>query len=186
MGRRAVGFLLIAVVLAACGGGSGGTAAPSSGGGQATDKPDASKPAEGEPTPGTALTACELVTPADIEAALDLEPGTVSEGELKQEPTVLDPAVNECKYIDDSWGGLNALVTPTDGVNVYDALVDVYMKDAEALEIGDGALWFEKNDRGYFLKGSVIILLQFTHVKQSLDSFRDPTVEIGTSAVGRI
>lgn len=146
-----------------------------------TDAPDAA-----EPTPGTALSACELVAPGDVEAALDLDAGTVDAGELELDPSVLDPAANECRYEGD-WGGLIVASTPTDGVNVYDALVSAYGDEAEALEIGDGALWFEDNDRGYFLKGAVMVRLQFTHVVEGgLDSFRDPTIAIGEAAVAKV
>ena len=59
-------------------------------------------------------------------------------------------------------------------------------EDAEALDFGDGALWFEDNDRGYFLKGSVMVRLQFTHVTEGgLDSFRDPTIALGEAAVAK-
>ncbi len=79
-------------------------------------------------------------------------------------------------------------VTPTDGVNTYDAVESVFGEDAESIDgIGDGALWFEERDRGYFLKGSVMILLQFTHVVDNdLDSFRDPTVALGETALNKI
>ena len=140
----------------------------------------------GEPTPGTSLTSCELVLPADIEAALGLDPGTVAEGTLEEAGTVLDPAVNQCTYQDDAWGGLIVHVTPTDGVNVYDALESAYGDEAEALDIGDGAFWFENDDRGYFLKGSVLVMLQFTFITETMDSFRDPTIAVGEAAVARI
>ena len=69
----------------------------------------------------------------------------------------------------------------------YDALVSAFGEDAEALEIGDGALWFENNDRGYFLKGPVMIRLQVTHVTEGdLDSFRDPTIALGEAALAKI
>jgi hypothetical protein len=149
--------------------------------------PAATTPIEAEPTPGTALNACELVAPEDIEAALSYDAGTVDEGELEEDPTILDPAANECRY-DSDWGGLIVDVTPTDGVNVFDAVDHAFGDDAEALDgIGDGALWFENNDRGYFLKGSVMVLLQFTHIAEGdFDSFRDPTVALGEAAVAKI
>jgi len=179
--------LALVLVLAACAGGSPGASAgePDPGG-----EPSGAAPSEGggeaEPTPGTSLTACELVTPADIEAALDFDPGTVAEGTLEEQPTVLDPAVNECRYEDEAWGGLVVYVTPTDGVNVYDALESVYGDTAEALDIGDGAFWFEDNDRGYFLQGSVMVQLQFTFLVDPVTSFRDPTIAVGEAAVAKI
>jgi hypothetical protein len=192
--RIALPFVLVAV-LAAC-----SSAAPPAGtpGGLSTSRPtqptSQSTPAqqteapaaEADATPGTTLTACELVAPADIETALGLDAGTVAEGEYEANPSVLDPAGNDCTYNDD-WGGVIVAVTPTDGVNVYDALVHAFGEDAEALDIGDGALWFENNDRGYFLKGPVMVRLQFTHVTEGgLDSFRDPTVALGEAALAKI
>ena len=176
--------LAMILLLAACSSSPGGSeAAPSSGG--APSQPAASEAASGEPTPGTALTACELVSPADIEAALSFEAGTVSEGDLSQKGTVLDPASNECRYADDAWGGLVVMVTPTDGVNTFDALVDVYGEQAEALDIGDGALWFEDNDRGYFLQGSVMVILQFTFMVDGTP-FREPTIALGEALVAKV
>ncbi len=184
MRRLAVVLFGLVFVLAACGGG----AAQTQSGGDGTEPPDVEETeaaAEGDPTPGTSLTACQIVTPADIEAALELDPGSVAAGTHEEQPTVLDPAVNECAY-DGEWGGLIVNVTPTDGANVYDALVDVYGDEAEALEIGDGALWFDKNNRGYFFKGSVLFFLQFTHLTVDIEGFRDPIVAIGRAGIGRI
>jgi hypothetical protein len=182
--RPTFAILSVTMLLAACSSSPGASAGvPSSGG--APSQAAASPAASGEPTPGTALTACELVSPADIEAALSLDAGTVSEGVLEQQGTVLDPATNECRYADDSWGGLVVRVTPTDGVNTFDALVKVYGKDAEAIEVGDGALWFEDNDRGYFLQGSVMVILQFTFMVDGTP-FRDPTIALGEALVAKI
>ena len=177
--------LSLILLLAACSSSPGGSgAAPSSGG--APSQPAASQPASGEPTPGTALTACELVAPADIEGALSLDAGRVSEGTFKETPTVLDPASNECRYTDESWGGLVVMVTPTDGVNTFDAVRDVFGEDAETIDnVGDGALWFQDNDRGYFLKGSVMVLLQFQFIVGGMP-FRDPTIGIGEAALAKI
>ena len=70
---------------------------------------------------------------------------------------------------------------------MFDAVNDSFGDDAEALEIGDGALWFEDDDRGYFLKGSVTVRMQFTHLTSgALTSFRDPTVALGEAAVAKI
>jgi hypothetical protein len=181
--------LVLVLLVAACG--SGSTPTPG-GGAQATAPPD--DPATvapdvtaeaGEATPGTTLTACELVTPADIETALALDPGTVSPGSLESHGTVLDPAVNECRYQDDTWGGLIVNVTPTNGANTYRSLDKVYGDSAERIDAGDGALWFEANDRGYFLKGSVLVLFQFTFLTSG-NHFRDPTVELGQAAIAKI
>jgi hypothetical protein len=183
--RSTSAVLGMIMLLAACSSSPGGSeAAPSSGG--APSQPAASEAASGEPTPGTALTACELVAAADIEAALSLDAGTVSEGTFKETPTVLDPASNECRYTDDSWGGLVVMLTPTDGVNTFDAVRDVFGEDAETIDdVGDGALWFQDNDRGYFLKGSVMVILQFQFIVDGTP-FRDPTIALGEALVARI
>jgi hypothetical protein len=190
---RSTFFLVSAlVILAACSSAApGATPTPPAGQptGQSTDTvgTPGPTPAAGEPTPGTTLTACELVAPADIEAALSLDTSTVAEGELTQAGTVLDPAANQCRYDDNAWGGLVVLLTPTDGVNTFDAVNSVFGDDAEALNIGDGSLWFEDNDRGYFLKGPVLVLLQFTYIVEGdYSSFRDPTIAIGQAAVDRL
>ena len=186
-------LLVLTLLVAACGGGTAATTGP----GQSTAQPTQAAeqpedtfepgPAEADATPGTALTSCELVTPADIEAAVGLDAGTVDEGEFKETPDILDDYGNECRYNSD-WGGLIVDVTPTDGVNTYDAVLDVFGEDAESIDgIGDGALWFEDNDRGYFIKGSVMVLLQFTHIAEGeFDSFRDPTVAVGEAAISKI
>jgi hypothetical protein len=185
--RFAIALLVVTATLAAC------SSTPPAGSptGQPTGQPSSqpTQPQEtdaGDPTPGTDLSACELVTPADIEAALEYEAGTVDDGELVQQPTSLDAAINECRYTGD-WGGLIVNSTPTDGVNVYDAVASAFGDEAEPLDIGDGGLWFEDDDRGYFLKGSVMVRLQFTHLTEGgLTSFRDPTVALGEAAVAKV
>ena len=183
--RPTPAILSLILMLAACSSSPGGSnVEPSSGG--ISSQELGSQPASGEPTPGTALTACELIAPADIEAALSLDAGTVSEGTLKQTPTVLDPASNECRYTDESWGGLVVMVTPTDGVNTFDAVESAFGEDAEVIDnVGDGALWFQDNDRGYFLKGSVMVLLQVQFIVDGTP-FRDPTIALGEAAVAKI
>jgi len=186
-------LMILALLVAAC----GGTAAPAQTPGRSTPpiQQQTAAPAETEDvdygpagddaTPGTGLTACELVTPGDIETALSLDAGTVTEGVYKAKGTSLDAYVNECRYNGDEWGGVIVTVTPTDGLNTYDAVHDVFGEDAEALDVGDGGLWFEKNDRGYFIKGSVLTMLQFTYLKEG-NGFRDPTVALGEAAVSKI
>ena len=188
--RVPICLLVIAGALAACSSAppAGSPTAPPE---QPTEQPTV-EPTDGEetttaqPTPGTTLTACELVSPADIEAALGLDAGSVGEGEPSDDATVLDPARNKCRY-DDDWGGLVIDVTPTDGVNAFDAVADTFGDDAEELSIGDGALWFADNNRGYFLNGSVMVLLQFTHLTDS-DSAprRDLTVALGEAALAKL
>jgi len=188
--------MIVALIAAACGGASApvqtagrSTPAPT----QPAEAPDETEdvdydPAGADATPGTALTACELVTPADIETAVGLDAGTVSDGELTVKGTTLDPAANQCRYDGDEWGGLIVNVTPTDGLNTYDAVHDVFGDDAEKISgIGDGAMWFPERDRGYFIKGSVMIMLQYTYLTEGdFDTYRDPTVSVGTAAVNRI
>jgi hypothetical protein len=176
------------LLLAACGGATpagstgaepgGEPSAPASQGG-GDDGGDA------EATPGTSLTSCEIVTAADIEAALDLDPGTVSEGTFEEQPNVLDEWTNECRYEDDTWGGLVVHVTPADGQNVWDALVSTYGDEAEDLGMTDGGLWFADDNRGYFIKGSVEFFLQFTHLIDVSD-FREPTVELGQAGLDKL
>lgn len=174
------------MLIAACAGGSpaGSDGGPDPGGGEPSDAA-ASQPAEGEPTPGTSLTACELITPADIESVLGLDPGTVSEGALEEQPGVLDPYVTECRYNDETWGALIVNLTPADGANVWDALVDVYGDQAEAVDVGEGGLWFEDNDRGYFFQDPVMVRFQFQFLTDGTP-FRDPTIELGEIAIDKL
>jgi len=196
-------FALIALALFGACGGPGAATAPAS---QAPADQSTAQPAQATPglqtpapaeaadpteapqaqAPGTSLTGCELITASDVETVLELDPGTVSAGELREKGTVLDPAVNECKYDGQDWGGLSVLVTPTDGVNTFNAVDKTFGENAETLQVGDAALWFEDNDRGYFLKGSVLVLLQFNYLVESDGSFRDATVALGEAAVARI
>jgi hypothetical protein len=182
--------LLAVALFAACGGSNApqpsaqapGTQAPAA----TPTAEETDEPIEGQPTPGTALTSCELVTPADIEAAVGLDAGTVDEGELDAGGTILDPAANDCTY-DGEWGRLIVSVTPTDGVNVFDAVNDSFGDEAEDLGLGDGALWFEDDDRGYFLSGPVMLRLQFSFLTEGgFDSFRDPTVALGEAFLEKL
>jgi len=184
--RLALSTMLIgAFALAGCGSTPADEPLTSSGASASTESTAPSAQASAEATPGTALSACELVTPADIESALGLDAGAVAEGTLTQSPTVLDAAVNECRYDDQDWGGLVVNVTPADGVNVFDALSSAYGDTAEAVSVGDGGFWFENNDRGYFLKGSVMAFLQFTFIADGTP-FREPTITLGEALVERI
>jgi hypothetical protein len=177
---------LFALLLTACGGSGApsSTTAPGTQAPAATTAVETDVPAQGQPTPGTALNACEVVTPADIEAALGLEAGTVDEGELEDAATVLDPASTDCHYTGD-WGGLVVALTPTDGVNVFDAVVG--SRETEDLGLGDGAVWSEDESRGFFLAGPVMLRLQFTHLTSGeFDSFREPTVALGEAFLEKL
>ena len=177
--------LVLAATACSSSGSPDATSAASAAASATSAATDAATSDAAEPTPGTALTACQLVTPEDVETVLGLDAGTVMDGTLQDQPNTLDPATNECAYRDQDWGGLIVHVTPTDGVNTYDALVTAFGDDAESIAMGDGALWFENNDRGYFLKGSVLVLLQLTFLADGTP-FRDPTVAIGQAAITKI
>ena len=181
-----LGILLL--LLAACGGASPAGSQGAEPGGQPSEaaaNEDGGGDGDAEATPGTSLTSCEIITAADIEAALDLDPGTVSEGTLEEQPNVLDEWTNECRYEDDTWGGLVVHVTPADGQNVWDALVSTYGDEAEDLGMTDGGLWFADDNRGYFIKGPVEFFLQFTHLIDVSD-FRAPTVELGEAGLDKL
>jgi hypothetical protein len=156
---RGAGALAIAAVLAlaACGGAAqSAQSAARSDGGSSSEATGSSEP---QPTPGTALDACEILTPADIEAALELDPKTVAKGKLEEVGTVLDPAETECTYRNDAWGGVIVRLTPTDGANLFDAVTSAY-DDAERIDAGDGAFWSPETNRAFVSKGSVTAMLQ--------------------------
>jgi hypothetical protein len=180
MGARRAGTLsvFLVAVLTACASPAASPGSPTDGG------------AGGDGTggnggvPGTDLTACELVTPADIEAALQLDPGTVSEGQTG-ELAGDDPAANECSYVAQAWGSLVVQVVPTDGVNIFDIYVSGSGADAEALDIGDGALWLKGVERGHFLKGSVLVTIVFLRLTEPMP-FREPTIDLGEAALAKL
>jgi len=187
--RRAPATALAALLmLAACGTSPGEGSSAESAAAQASQESSAEASAEAsseaEKTPGTNLTACELVTAGDIESALGLDAGTVADGVLEQTPTTIDPAANVCTY-DGDWGKLIVNATPTAGTSTFNALAKVYGEDAEALDVGDGGYWFEDNDRGYFLKGSVMVFMQFVFIADGT-KFREPTITLGEGLVAKI
>ena len=159
-------ILAAAFVLAACGGG-GTSPEPSQPASQLASTapstaPEESVAASAEATPGTTLTACEIVTPEDVTAVLaDLsgETVTIPEGESRETPTVLDPFGTECRYAGE-WGGVIVSLTPADGANLYDAARGSYA-DAQDVETpgADSAFWSEDNGRAFFWKGSVNVML---------------------------
>ena len=182
-------FLLVALVAAACGSTSSSAPASSdapvaSSGAVASEAPDASlEPVA--PVAGTDLDACELVEPADIAAALDLEPADVAAGELTESPTSLSPGHTDCRYTGD-WGGLSVSLTPEDGANLYDAARGSYA-DAADLEIAgaESAFWSADQKRGFFWKGAVTVMLQFSHITTGAD-IADATAAIGQAAMDRV
>jgi hypothetical protein len=191
MPRRAslaiVPALAVSLLLAAC----GASAAPPASDAAESDAPAASvapsaAPSEsGAPQSGTDLDACELVTAADVEAALALEAGTVAAGELTEDPTTLSPGHTSCRYSGD-WGGLVVSLTPEDGANLFDASRGSYA-DASDREVSgaDGAFWSEDQGRGFFWKGAVAVMLQITHLTAGGD-FGEATVAIGQAAMDRV
>ena len=185
-GRAALGLTLaLTLVLAACGG-APATSSPSDGSdpGQ-SDEPVATQSAE--PTPGTALTACELLTPADIEAALGLESGTVADGEHSETPTVLDPAENECRYQDEAWGGVIVRVTPTDGANLYDAARGAYADASDLVIVGsDGAFWSDETKRGFVWVDPVSAMIQIGFVSVESPEWGDVAEQLLTSIAEKI
>jgi hypothetical protein len=184
-GRVGIGLALaLTLFVAACGGGSATSDEPTATASTAGSVA-ASESAEAEPTPGTALTACEVLTAGDIEAALGLGAGTVAEGELRETPTVLDPAGTECRYMDEAWGGVIVDLTPTDGENLYDAAVGAY-DDAELLDIGDGAFWSADTTRGFVWKGRVTTMIQIGFVGIDSAEWGGVAEELMTAVAGRV
>jgi hypothetical protein len=164
-------IIALAIGLAACGGGSsGGSAAPSA----PSDAPPASEAASqapdegGAPVAGTDLTACEILTAADIEAALGLEAGTIEQPESEETPTVLSPGHTSCDYSGDDWGGVVVELTPEDGENLYDAARGSYDDASDLVIVGtDGAFWSTSTSRGFVWKGSTATMIQIGFLVES-------------------
>jgi hypothetical protein len=182
-------FVVVAIVASACGSaGSSEPAAPSVDPAASSDAvaspPDASQEPAG-PVAGTELDACELVTAADIAAALDLAPADVAEGELTESPTSLSPGHTDCRY-QGEWGGLSVSLTPEDGANLYDAARGSYA-DAADLEVAgaESAFWSADQKRGFFWKDAVTVMLQFSHITTGAD-IADATAAIGQAAMDRV
>jgi len=135
-------------------------------------------------TPGTSLTSCEMITPSDIESALDLDPGTVDEGEPRPLAEGDDPAANSCQW-DGDWGSFSIIVNPTLGASYFADTVESVGDRAETVAVGDGGLWVGDIERGYFLKGSVMVLAQFLRITGDA-SPKDAVIALGTAAVNRI
>jgi hypothetical protein len=177
---------LVAIV-AACGGAASGAGAGSEPGSdagttstEATPRPTDVPFAEADAEPGTKLNACEIVTADDIASATSAE--DVADGELKLAPTVLDEGRTECTYEGD-FGRIIVELTPTDGANLYDAAVGAYDGAVLYDGIGDGGFWAEKNNRAFFWKGSVTVMLTI------FLNDADPTTtaeDLGTLAIGKV
>jgi hypothetical protein len=188
-GTNAVRSILLSTVVIASGCSSAPAASTETGAPPETEDVDGETPTgdagTADATPGTSLTACELVAPADIEAALGLDAGTVAQGTLKPAPTTLDPVANECRYEGQDWGSLVVQATPTNGAKTYATVVKVYGDTGEALDVGDGGYWFESSDRGYFLKGSVMVIVQFVFIAGGT-KFREPSISLGKALVAKV
>jgi hypothetical protein len=149
----------LAVVLAACG---GATPAPSGAG--ATPAATSSAPAvetgapiTADPTPGTMLTACEIVTPADLDAATGTA-GPSADGVLAAGPTTLSPGRTLCTY-EGEYGRVIVDLVPEDGVNLYDAARKAYADASDITGLGDGAFTSESRNRTFVWKGAVAVML---------------------------
>jgi hypothetical protein len=164
----ALGALLLipAIALAACGGGTRVTSsepatapveAPVASQATLPESPATGGGIDGTLTPGTDLSACEIVTSDDIAAATKVT-GTVAPGTLEASPTVLSPARSECTYEGD-YGRIIVELTPDDGENLYDAAAGAY-KDAAAIAgIGDGAFNSDDNHRAFIWQDKVTVML---------------------------
>ena len=173
-------LLVVALIVAACASPGGGSPA-SNGGPSQAGTGDGGNGSE----PGTTLTACELVTPADIEAALDLDAGAATEGRFTENPSEDHPNANGCSYLAQAWGGLVVSVLPSSGAGYYESLVPQLGDRAEALDIGDGGLWVEDIERGYFVKGSVLVTIDIVSIAERTP-FREPTIALGEAAVAKL
>ncbi|NJD28213.1 MAG: hypothetical protein FIA92_07935 [Chloroflexi bacterium] len=168
-------LLVVSLAVAACGGGASPTQAPDGGStpppttpaptAAATDAPD---PAD--PTPGTALNACEIITPADIEAIMKTE--GVEDGELKANPTSLSPGRTECTYGGD-WGRVIVQLTPEDGANLYDAARGSYGDASDITGPWDGAFNSNQNKRAFVWKGAVTAMFTMFPVGMAQYDFAD-------------
>lgn len=182
--------MAIGSLLAACGGGApADSEAPSTvaSASAAASAAESSQPSF-EVTPGTELSACQLVTADDIATVLgELADDTVevADGELSETPTSLDPFGTTCRYSGD-WGGLVVSLTPADGANLYDAARGSY-DDASDVETpgADSAFWSEGTHRGFFWKGAVNVMLQYTHLAVDVD-WGDATTGVGAAAIAKL
>ena len=191
-GNRSLRLILaggLMAFVAACGGASSGQGAgPGSDTGsdsgttaaEATPRPTDVPFAEADARPGTDLTACEILTADDIATATQAD--DVADGAFEAAPTVLDEHRSVCTYEGD-FGRVIVELTPTDGANLYDAAIGVY-DGAELYDgIGDGAFWSDKNNRAFFWKGSVNVML--TIFLNDADPVSTAEA-LGTLAIGKV
>lgn len=174
-GATSAAFLL--VVLAGC-------ASPANLGEEPSSSPGGGG-AGGGGTPGTDLTACEVVVAADVEAALDLDPGTVAEGEVV--PVAEDPnypGAGQCSYSGD-WGSIRVSLIPTNGDQAFADYQATSGDRAEALDTGDGGMWFEDIERGLFLSGPVLVDVAWIRLTEAVP-LREPTIALGEAALAKL
>jgi hypothetical protein len=187
-GGGSAASIVLTMLLATAGCGRAASTDTASGGGGGSS-PEAATSEDGggggAAAPGTDLTACELVTADDVAAALGLDAGSVANGDLHQLDSDVDPNVTECRWAAQDWGGLSVIVSPGSGADQFAHTKESVADRAESLDIGDGALWVDDLGRGYFLKGSVLILVQFTYLADK-SPFREPSISLGTAAVDKI
>ena len=190
-GGRTTASIVLTVLLATTGcGGAANTETPYEGNGDSSPEVATSEEAGGTENggaaaaPGTDLTACELVTADDIAAALGLDAASVADGDLHQLDSDEDPNVTECRWVED-WGGLAVIVEPGNGANQFADTRQAVADRAESLDIGDAALWVDDIERGYFLKGTVLVTVMFTRLADR-SPFREPTISLGTAAVAKV
>jgi hypothetical protein len=146
-----------------------------------TDPGDGGDTGDAEPSPGTTLNACEIVTADDVAAASDSD--SVTPGELKAGPTVLSPGRTECTYEGD-FGRVIVELTPEDGANLYDAAIGAY-KGAELIDgLGDGAFWSDKNHRAFVWQGAVTLMFTI-FTSEDVDP-AGLVAELGSRALARI
>jgi hypothetical protein len=158
---RSILLIGLLAAVSACGGAAAGSPPAT---GDETSAPaetlvpetaDEGAPQDAAPVPGTALNACEIVSPPDIAAATDID--GVEPGQFKSTPTTLSPGHSKCTYEGD-FGRILVDLTPEDGANLYDAAAGAYKDAAPIPGIGDGAFYSADNDRAFVWKGSVAIM----------------------------
>ncbi|RPH32845.1 MAG: hypothetical protein EHM90_06590 [Chloroflexi bacterium] len=172
----AAGVAIWLIVLAGC-------ASPASSGEEPSSAPGGGGGGGG--TPGTDLTACQIVLPADIEVALGLDTGTVAEGEdtpVAEDPTY--PGASQCTYAGE-WGRVLVGLIPADGDQAFADFAATGDDRAEDLDVGDGGLWFEDIERGLFLSGPVLVDIAWIRLTESVP-LREPTIELGEAALARL
>jgi hypothetical protein len=188
--RLAAGAMLAALVLVACGTSAADEPTTSDGADRSAAAAPSSAPESmaaepAAPEAGTDLTACEIVTAGEVEAAVGLDSGTVAEGELTESPTALSPGHTECDYEGD-WGRIVVSLTPEDGANLFDAARGSYA-DASDRDIAgaDGAFWSEDQGRGFFWKGAVTAMFQVSFLADGGDH-EQIILTLGQDAIDKV